>query len=183
MTQGQIVGYARVSTTDQDTGLQESALADAGCNKIFAERVSGTSTKERTQLAQALEYVREGDTFVVTRIDRLARSLKDLTHIIDQLDRKGVSFRCLDQPIDTSGPTGRLTLGILGAVAQFETEIRRERQAEGIQAAKVKGKYQGRKPLDPAKIKAVKDAVSSGVSVARACRDHGISRQAYYSYR
>ena len=125
--------------------MQLDALNAAGCEKVFSEKVSGRSTVGREQLEEALDFVRSGDTLVVTRLDRLARSVADLFRILDQMTAKGVSFRCLSQSgVDTDSSSGRLMLGILGAVAAFEADIRKERQAEGIAKAKEAGKYKGR---------------------------------------
>jgi DNA invertase Pin-like site-specific DNA recombinase len=141
-----IVGYARVSTSDQSLNVQQSALRAAGAEKIFAEKLSGT-TIDRPQLTAAVDFCREGDTFMVTRLDRFARSSVDLHNIIAALVRKGVEFRCTDQAgVDTSTSSGKLMLGMLGAVAEFETALRRERQMEGIARAKRAGVYNGRKP-------------------------------------
>ena len=142
-----IVGYARVSSSSQNLDLQLEQLADAGCEKVFAEKVTGTSRNDRQALAECLEWIREGDTLVVTRLDRLARSGRDLHDIIAQLSAKQVGFRCVQQgAVDTTTSMGKLILGILGAVAEFETDIRRERQREGIERAKAAGVYKGRKP-------------------------------------
>jgi len=140
-----IVGYARVSSISQSLDIQIELLTDAGCERIFSEKQSGTTQDKRDELAMALDWVREGDTLVVTRLDRLARSVVDLIDILTKLESKGVMFRCLQQPVDTTTPTGRLMMTMLGAFAEFETEIRRERQAEGIARAKSAGKYDGRK--------------------------------------
>ena len=132
--------YARVSSEGQSLEIQHEALTAAGCEKIFSEKVSGRSTKDRDQLASALDFVRENDTLIVTRLDRLARSVGDLHQIIEKLTAKGVSFKCLNQSgVDTDTSTGRLMLGVLGAVAVFENDIRRERQMEGIAKAKAAG--------------------------------------------
>ena len=139
------IGYGRVSSTGQSLEVQAEQLRAAGCTKLFEEKVSGTSQQGRVQLAAALDYVREGDTFVVTRLDRLARSMSDLRDIIDRLQAKGVEFRAIQQgAIDTSTSGGRLMLNMLAAVAEFETDLRRERQMEGITKAKVAGRYRGR---------------------------------------
>lgn len=141
-----IVGYARVSSAGQSLEVQEALLQDAGCEKIFSEKRSGTSTKERDALAAALDFAREGDTLTVTRLDRLARSVLDLHQIIERLSLKGVGFRVVQQAgIDTTSSTGKLTMAILGAVAEFETEIRKERQRDGIAKAKAAGVYKGRR--------------------------------------
>lgn len=142
-----LVGYARVSSEGQSLEVQLEALEGAGCGKVFSEKRSGTSTSGRDALADALDFVREGDTLVVTRLDRLARSSQDLHNIIARLTAKGAKFRCLQQSgVDTDSGMGKLVLAILGAVAEFETDIRKERQREGIEKAKAAGKYQGRKP-------------------------------------
>jgi len=141
-----IVGYARVSSSSQSLDIQMGQLHEAGAEKVFAEKQTGTSTLERDELARALDWVREGDVFVVTRLDRLARSLVDLRGIIDRLVAKGVSFRCLQQAIDTTTSEGRLMLNMLGSFAEFETDLRRERQMEGIAKAKAEGKFRGGVP-------------------------------------
>jgi DNA invertase Pin-like site-specific DNA recombinase len=139
------IGYGRVSSTGQSLEVQAEQLRAAGCTKVFEEKVSGTSQQGRVQLAAALDYVREGDTFVVTRLDRLARSMSDLRDIIDRLQAEGVEFRAIQQgAIDTSTSGGRLMLNMLAAVAEFETDLRKERQMEGIQKAKAEGRYRGR---------------------------------------
>lgn len=139
------IGYARVSTTDQSLDLQRTALTNAGVDKLFAEQRSGRSADDRAELQAAIEFAREGDVLVVTKLDRLARSVRDLHNLLATLEAKGVGFRCIDQSIDTTSSTGRLTLSILGAVAAFELDIRAERQREGIEAAKRRGVYQGRR--------------------------------------
>jgi DNA invertase Pin-like site-specific DNA recombinase len=141
-----MIGYARVSTTDQNCEIQEEALRAAGCTIIRSERVSGTSTKGRSELETVLDFIREGDALVVTRIDRLARSLFDLESIVRQLEEKGAKLKALEQPIDTGTASGRAFLQMLGVFAQFEASIRKERQMEGIAKAKAKGVYRGRKP-------------------------------------
>lgn len=174
-----LVGYARVSSTGQSLDIQNDALEAAGCEKVFAEKVSGRSTKDRIELAQAMDFVREGDTLVVTRLDRLARSVGDLHRIIEKLTDKGVEFRCLQQSdVVTGTSTGKLMLAILGAVAQFENDIRRERQAEGIAKAKAAGKYRGRKAtIDPAR---VKELHQTGLGPAAIAREMGIARASVY---
>lgn len=139
-----IVGYARVSTSDQNLDVQMAELEAHGCERIFQDKATGTNTA-RSGLSELLEFVREGDTLVVVRLDRFARSLSDLYSMLDRLTRQGVAFHCLRQSIDTSTSTGKLTLAILGAVAEFENDLRRERQREGIARAKERGVYKGRK--------------------------------------
>ena len=142
-----MVGYARVSTGMQSLDVQRAALEEAGCGKIFAEKRSGGSTADRVELKNAFDWLREGDTLVVTRLDRLARSAVDLHSLIAKLAEKGVGFRCLQQgAIDTTSSTGKLLLGVLASIAEFETDIRTERQREGIENAKLRGVYTGRKP-------------------------------------
>jgi len=140
-----IVGYARVSTTDQDLSIQLEKLRDAGAEKIFAERKSGKDSG-REQLRDCLDFVREGDVLVVTRLDRLGRSLKDLLEILAVVNDKNVAFRCTEQALDTSTIEGRLMFSLLGAFAEFETDLRRARQEEGIAKAKALGKYRSRGP-------------------------------------
>ena len=129
-------GYARVSTIDQDLALQRAALKAAGCTVIREEKASGGSRKGRTELETLLQFMRAGDTLVVTRIDRLARSLRDLQNIVHELLEKGAHLKATEQPIDTSTPAGKAFLGMLGVFAEFETNLRRERQMEGIEAAR-----------------------------------------------
>jgi len=141
-----LYGYARVSTNDQDFTLQEQALRAAGCEVIRAEKVTGTSRTGRTELQVLLDFLRRGDTLVVTRIDRLARSIKDLQDIVYALKEQGVTLKAIEQPIDTRSAAGKAFLDMLGVFAEFETNLRRERQIEGIAAAKSRGVYRGRKP-------------------------------------
>jgi len=141
-----LYGYARVSTNDQDFTLQEQALRAAGCEVIRAEKVTGTSRMGRTELQVLLDFLRRGDTLVVTRIDRLARSIKDLQDIVYTLKEQGVTLKAIEQPIDTRSAAGKAFLDMLGVFAEFETNLRRERQIEGIAAAKSRGVYRGRKP-------------------------------------
>jgi DNA invertase Pin-like site-specific DNA recombinase len=164
-----LVGYGRVSSVGQSLDAQVEALIAAGCDKIFSEKVSGTSTKGRDALLDALEFVREGDTIVVTRLDRLARSVSDLFEILDKLADKKVAFRCLQQSgVDTDSSTGRLTLAILGAVAAFETDIRKERQLEGIARAKAAGVYKGRKPsVDRSQVRSLHEEGLGATEIAK----------------
>lgn len=146
---GQTVGYARTSTVEQEAGLeaQQRDLASHGCTKIFSERVS--SVAQRAELGRALDYLREGDVLVVTKPDRLARSVADLLGIVAKLEAKGVALRILSmggQPVDTGSATGKLMLTMLGAVAEFERDLMLERQREGIAKAKDEGRYKGRAP-------------------------------------
>lgn len=143
----QQVGYARVSSVGQSLDVQMEKLTNAGCARIFAEKKSGRVSENRPQLQACLAYVREGDTLVISRLDRMARSVLDLAKIADALEKKGVALRVLDQSIDTSTSEGRLMFGLLGAFAQFEADIRAERQLDGISLAKQKGVRFGRKAV------------------------------------
>lgn len=144
---GEVVGYARVSSTGQSLDVQRDKLIKAGCRlPLFEEKRSGASAHNRPKLQECLAYVREGDQLVVTKLDRLARSLLDLAKIADLLKRKKVELRVLDQNIDTSRADGRLLFGMLGAFSEFELALRAERQADGIAKAKAKGVQFGRKP-------------------------------------
>ena len=173
------VGYARVSSTGQSLELQEGQLREAGCEKIFSEKRSGTSTDQRDQLRAALDWVREGDVLVVTRLDRLARSIVDLRMTVDHLSSKKVGFVCLQQGgLDTTTSEGRLMLSILGAFAEFETEIRKERQADGIAKAKLKGVYRGRPPkIDPLEIAKLR---AEGLGATAIAERLGIVRASVY---
>ena len=174
-----MVGYARVSSAGQSLEVQIEHLKNAGCEKIFSEKMSGTSTNERLALQDALEWMRECDTLIVTRLDRLARSGKDLHNIIDQLSQKKVGFQCLQQgAVDTTTSMGKLVLGILGAVAEFETDIRKERQREGIEKAKKRGVYKGRPAsIDIEKVRELKAAGMGGAAIAK---EMGIGRASVY---
>src|SRR5215207_4972896 len=136
-----LYGYARVSTLDQDLAIQRAALKAAGCGVIRAEKASGSRRDGRTELQVLLDFVQPGDTLVVTRIDRLARSLKDLQDIVHELRQKGVALRATEQPVDTTTAAGKAFLDMLGVFAEFETNLHRERQLEGIRAAKERGVY------------------------------------------
>ncbi|GAA3871615.1 recombinase family protein [Celeribacter arenosi] len=177
-----IVGYARTSTLDQTAGLeaQERDLGKAGCEKVFVEQVSSVDVKARERLAEALEYIREGDTLVVTKLDRLARSVAHLVELLEEIEAKGASLRILDMSIDTGTPNGRLMLNILGSVAQFEREIMLERQREGIAKAKAAGKYKGRKPTAKAKANEVLGLHEEGVGATEIAKRLGIGRASVY---
>src|SRR3974390_952499 len=150
-------GYARVSSRDQDLAIQETALTAAGFELIRAEKVTATKREGRGELELLLQFVRPGDELVVTRIDRLARSIGDLQDIVRTLKAKGVALRATEQPIDTSTAAGKCFLDMLGVFAEFETNLRRERQLEGIAKAKAAGVYKGRKPsIDQAEVEKLK---------------------------
>ena len=177
-----LIGYARTSTLDQSAGLeaQERDLGGAGCEKTFTEQVSSVDVKARTQLEAALGYVREGDTLVVTKLDRLARSVSHLLEILKTLEEKGAALRILDMGIDTSTPTGKLMLTVLGGVAEFERAIMLERQREGIAKAKAAGKYKGRKPTAMAQSAEVIALHRDGVGATEIAKRVGIGRASVY---
>jgi DNA invertase Pin-like site-specific DNA recombinase len=159
-----IVGYARTSTTEQVAGFeaQERDLRAAGVERVFAEQTS--SVASRAQLEAALDFIRAGDVFVVTKIDRLARSVADLCAIVERIEAKGAALRILAINLDTATPTGKLMLNMLGSVAQFEREMMPERQREGIAKAKGEGKYKGRKPTARAKTDDIRRLASEGAT-------------------
>src|SRR5438067_8419730 len=174
-----LYGYARVSTLEQDLTLQRAALKAAGCKVIRAEKASGSRRDGRTELQVLLDFVQPGDTLVVTRIDRLARSMKDLQDIVHELKTKGVALRATEQPVDTSTAAGKAFLDMLAVFAEFETNLRRERQLEGIGAAKARGVYKGRKPsIDPAEVRRLRDEERLGPSAI--ARRLGIGRASVY---
>ena len=142
-----LVGYARVSSVGQNLDSQIDALTKAGCEKIYQEKKSGTQSANRVVLQEALDFCRSGDTFIVTRLDRCSRNVKDLHTIIDLLHDKEVDFKATEQELDTSSSVGRLMIGLLSIVSAFETDLRAERQSDGIKAAKAKGKKWGRKAI------------------------------------
>lgn len=176
-----LVGYARVSSTGQSLEVQLDQLKVAGCEKVFSEKKSGTTKDDRGALAEALDYVREGDTLVVTRLDRLARSGADLHAIVAQMNSKGASFRCLQQgAVDTTSSMGKLVLGILGAVAEFEGDIRRERQKDGIEKVRQQHpeRYRGRRPtVDMEKIRTLS---AQGVGPSAIAKQLGYGRMTVY---
>ena len=171
-------GYARCSTQSQDLEIQRTALLAAGCEVVREEKVSGTSLKGRSELNTLLEFLRKGDELVVTRIDRLARSMRDLQNIVYELTEKGVHLSATEQSINTSTPEGKCFLDMLGVFAEFETRLRHERQMEGIKKAKEKGVYKGRKQtLDVAKIK---ELASEGLMKTEIAKRLGIGRASVY---
>ncbi len=174
------IGYARTSTADQLAGFeaQLKELETVGCEKIFSEQVSSVAV--RPQLQAAIDFAREGDRLIVTKIDRLARSVADLLTIIHTLEQKKVAIRILNLGMDTETPTGKLMLTVLAGVAQFEREIMLERQREGVAKAKAAGKYKGRKPLPSDIQRKVKDLVKDGVSKAEISRQLNIGEASVY---
>lgn len=173
-----LIGYARVSTTDQDTEIQVAELKAAGCTVIRQEKQSGTSRAGRSELETVLSFIRPGDVLVVTRLDRLARSVADLFAIVAELEGKGAKLRILNAAIDTGTASGRAFLGMLGVFAEFETNLRRERQMDGIAKAKKAGIYRGPKPsIDKDQVLRLK---TEGVGPAEIARRLGIGRASVY---
>jgi len=174
------VGYARTSTTDQMAGFeaQLAELTQAGCDKVFREQVS--SVAPRAQLEAALEFIREGDLLVVTKLDRLARSTQHLLDIADRVKTKGADLQILNLGIDTTTATGKLLLTMIGAIAQFERENMLERQREGIAKAKAEGKYRGRAPTARAKTTEAIVLKAQGLGATEIAKRLGIGRASVY---
>ncbi|OWU85851.1 DNA invertase [Oceanicola sp. 22II-s10i] len=175
-----LVGYARTSTLEQKAGLeaQQEALAAAGCERVWTEQVSSVAT--RKALSEALGFCREGDTLVVCKLDRLARSVRHLGELVEGLDARRIGLRILDLGLDSSNATGKLMLNVLGSVAQFEREMMLERQREGIAKAKREGKYKGRKPTAMMKAADVRKLVGEGVGKKAVAQRLGISERSVH---
>jgi DNA invertase Pin-like site-specific DNA recombinase len=164
-----IIGYARVSTNDQDTAIQSTALKAAGCSVVRVEKVSGKSREGRDELASILEFVRPGDTLVVHKLDRLGRNTRDVLNLVHELDERGACLRVLEPAIDTGGPMGRMVLTVLGMVAEMELGFIRDRQRAGIDAAKAKGVYKGRPvTFDRARIVSLSKEGMGATEIAKA---------------
>ncbi len=178
-----LLGYARVSTGDQNPDLQIDALKKAGCKKIYIDKLSGTKA-DRPELAKLREQLRDGDTLVVWRLDRLARSLKNLIEWITELEEQQVAFKSLQESIDTSTPSGKLVFHIFGALAEFERNLIRERTMAGLTAARARGKLGGRpKKVDEAMQKKIIGLYNSReLSVREICEMVGISKPTMYKY-
>src|ERR1700675_2046583 len=173
-----IIGYARVSTSDESLEIQEAALKAAGCGVIRAEKRSGTTTSGRAELQTVLDFLGSGDVLMVTRIDRLARSIGDLQDIVRAVKAKGASLKATEQPIDTSTAAGKAFLDMLGVFAEFETNLRKERQLEGIAKAKAAGVYKGRKAsVDVSEVRALKE---KGIGPTAIAKTLGIGRASVY---
>lgn len=173
------IGYARVSTVGQNLETQVELLQAAGVDKLYQEKKSGTTTNGRAELERALDQLRAGDVLVVTRLDRLARSLGDLFGILERITKAGAAFTCLQQGgVDTTTATGKLMVGILGAVAEFENDLRRERQADGIAKAKQAGVYRGKSPTLPRD--RLVELRAKGIGPAAIARELGCSRSSVY---
>ena len=165
------IGYARVSTTDQELDIQVAALKREGCTVIRSEKRSGTTTNGRDELRTVLDFLSAGDVLMVTRIDRLARSIGDLQDIVRTVKAKGAALKATEQPIDTSTAAGKCFLDMLGVFAEFETNLRRERQLEGIAKAKAEGVYKGRPAsIDATKVRAMKAQGLGATEIAKALR-------------
>lgn len=171
-------GYARVSTTDQDLTIQVTKLKEAGCEVIRQEKITGTTRDGRTELRTLLDFIRPGDILMVTRIDRLARSIGDLQDIVRELRTKGATLKATEQPIDTSNAAGKAFLDMLEVFAEFETNLRRERQMEGIAKAKAAGVYKGRPPTID--VEAVRKLRAEGKGVNVISHTLRISRASVY---
>jgi DNA invertase Pin-like site-specific DNA recombinase len=172
------IGYARASSIEQGLDLQIAALKAAGCDVVRSEKRSGTSIQGRDELRTLLDFIRAGDVLTVTRIDRLARSIGDLQDIVRELKAKGATLKATEQPIDTSSAAGKAFLDMLGVFAEFETNLRRERQMEGIAAAKARGVYKGRPAsIDAAKVAALK---AEGLGATAIAKRLGVGRASVY---
>lgn len=177
-THATLVGYARVSTTDQDLTTQVAELKAAGCTVIRTEKVSGKSREGRTELQTIIDFLREGDQVVVVRLDRLGRDTRDVLNIVHEIKQKGASLRVLSPAIDTSGPTGEIVLTVLGMVAQMERQFIKERQATGIAKAKAEGVYKGGKAkIDLTTVEKLK---AEGKNITEIAESFGVTRQAIY---
>lgn len=178
---GQLLGYARVSTVDQDAALQVDALEKAGCDRVFVDTMSGT-VAHRPQLDKMLEHARDGDTIVVWRLDRLGRSLRQLITQVQELDNRGVGFRSLQESIDTTSPGGRLIFHVFGALAEFERDLITERTTAGLAAARARGRQGGRPAkLTSEQIRTAKRLYDdSELTVAEIGQVLGVSRATVY---
>jgi DNA invertase Pin-like site-specific DNA recombinase len=174
------LGYARVSTLDQDPTLQLDALAAAGCAKVFEDRAS-EARADRPGLQKALDYVRDGDVLIVWKLDRLGRSLPHLIETISALEKRGVGFRSLTEAIDTTTPGGRLVIHLFGALGQFERDLIRERTRAGLKAAEARGHKGGRKPVVTTdKLKRARDLIAKGLTVREAAVRMKLGKTALY---
>ena len=175
-----MVGYARTSTVEQQAGLEAQGrdLKAAGVEKLFSEQTSALGP--RRALEQAIDFAREGDAIVVTKLDRLARSVADLVRIVERLTEKGVALRILAMGVDTATPTGKLVLNVLGAIGQFEREVMLERQREGVAKAKAEGKYRGRAPTARAKASEIVRLANEGMKREEIAKRLGVGVASIY---
>jgi len=178
-----IIGYARVSTLEQNPDLQIDALKNAGAEKVFIDTISG-STKERPELDKMNEVLRSGDVVLVWRLDRLGRSLKNLISLVNHFQEHDIAFKSLQENIDTSTSTGKLIFHVFGALAEFERNLIQERTKAGLASARARGRYGGRPPkLNDKKIKRLKKLYESKeMSVKEICEWAGISKPTFYNY-
>ncbi len=178
-----LIGYARVSTYEQNLDLQLDALQKEGCEKIFTDKASGTKD-DRLGLAEAIEFLREGDTLVVWKLDRLGRSLRHLIEVVNDLHKRGRLFKSLQENIDTANPGGKLIFHVFGALAEFERDVIRERTLAGLQAARERGRVGGRpRALDDKQVAMARSLLEqNGHSIGEVCRALGVSRSTLYRY-
>jgi DNA invertase Pin-like site-specific DNA recombinase len=177
-----LIGYARISTTDQTLDLQQDALTAAGCQKIFTDTASGSRT-DRPGLAEALTFAREGDTLVVWRLDRLGRSLAHLIETVRSLQQGGVHFRSLQEQLETGTSGGKLVFHVFGALAEFERDLIRERTMAGLAAARARGRSGGRRSLSERKVRQLRTLAADRQNrVPDICKTLGISRATFYRY-
>lgn len=183
ITGGLLIGYARVSTVDQNLDLQRDALQRAGCGQMYEDKASGRAKSNRPELAAALRALRAGDTLVVWRLDRLARSLVDLVQIINELGEKGIGFRSLTEQIDTSSVQGRLFLGVFAAMAQYQRDVIHENTMEGLKAARARGRMGGRpSKLGEQEIREIEALLKDPqITVADVAKRYGVSRATIYN--
>ena len=178
-----LIGYARVSTYEQNLDLQLDALQKDGCEKIFTDKASGEKD-DRPGLAEAIEFLRKGDTLVVWKLDRLGRSLRHLIEVVNDLHQNGRLFKSLQENIDTASSSGKLIFHVFGALAEFERDVIRERTLAGLQAARERGKVGGRpKVLDDKQVAMARSLLEkNGHSIGEVCRASGVSRSTLYRY-
>jgi DNA invertase Pin-like site-specific DNA recombinase len=175
------IGYARVSTSGQNLESQLDALKEAGCSRIFTDKVSGAK-EERPGWQEMMEYVRQGDTLVIAELSRMSRSLSHLLKVVQELEEKGVQIQSLREQINTTTATGRAFLSIMGAINQMERELRAERAAAGRQAARARGRSGGRPQIDPKKLQQAKTLFENGHTAEEACKAVGIGRRTLFKY-
>ncbi|MHC5853548.1 recombinase family protein [Nostoc sp.] len=177
-----LIGYARVSTADQNLALQYDALKAAGCERIFEDKISG-SRAERVGLNQAMEMLRKGDTFVVWKLDRLGRSVGKLVETVEKLEKQGIDFKSLTDSIDTSTPSGRFFFHVMASLAQMERELIAERTKAGLEAARLLGRKGGRKrKMNESKLEAAKKLLASGIPPKEVAKNLGISVPTLYRW-
>lgn len=177
-----LIGYSRISTAEQKLDMQTDALLKAGCEKIFEEQASGTKV-DRPKLNEALEYARSGDTLVVWRLDRLARSIKQLIHTVEDLERRNVGLKSLGESIDTTTATGKLIFHLFSAIAEFERNLTLERSRAGVLAAKARGRYAGRPRMASDKVLHMEALIDGGIGLEKSASMAGISKSTAWRIR